>query len=153
MVRYWKLVGAVAAVAILAVVLVAAVPAANSGEVEPQLITLLDDVRVGLGGTDSAYVNVEGFSKFKGFVRWEGPQAPGDLQLEFVESMDGVVDVVNTEANVASHSFPTNTVPPADFSLRFQAVGIMPFRYLKARVSHTNVDDPQTVSVFLYAVP
>jgi len=149
MVRYWKLVGAVLAVAILAVLLVAAVPAADSGQVGPQLITLLDDVRVGRAGTDSAYVNVEGFSKFKGFVRWEGPQGPGDLLIEFVESMDGVVD---TEANVASHSIPINISAPADFSLRFKDVGVLPLRYLKVHVSTTTAKT-QTVSVFLYAVP
>ena len=149
MAKYWKLVGAVVAVAILAVVLVAAVPAADSGEVEPQLITLLDDVRVWRAGTDSAYVNVEGFSKFKGFVRWEGPQAPGDLVIEFVESMDKVVD---TEPNVASHSIPIDIGAPADFSLRFNDVGVLPLRYLKVHVSTTTAKT-QTVSVFLYAVP
>ena len=149
MAKYWKLVGAVVAVAILAVVLVAAVSAADSGEVEPQLITLLDDVRVGRAGTDSAYVNVEGFSKFKGFVRWEGLQGPGDLLIEFVESMDGVVD---TETNVASHSIPINISAPADFSLRFKDVGVLPLRYLKVYVSTTTAKT-QTVSVFLYAVP
>ncbi len=147
--RYWKLVGAVVAVAILAAVMVAAMPAANSGQVGPQLITLLDDVRVGRAGTDSAYVNVEGFSKFKGFVRWEGPTGPGDLLIEFVESMDGVVD---TEANVASHSIPIDIGAPADFSLRFKDVGVLPLRYLKVNVSTTSAKT-QTLSVFLYAVP
>ena len=149
MVRYWKLVGAVVAVAMLAAVMVAAVPAANDSEVGPQLITLLDDVRVGRAGTDSAYVNVEGFSKFKGFVRWEGPQGPGDLLIEFVESMDGVVD---TEVNVASHSIPIDIGAPADFSLRFKDVGVLPLRYLKVHVSTTTAKT-QTVSVSLYAVP
>ncbi len=150
MVRYWKLVGAVVAVAILAAVMVAAMPATNSAQVGPQLITLMDGVRVvGLAGTDSAYVNVEGFSKFKGFVRWEGPQGPGDLLIEFVESMDGVVD---TETNVASHSIPINISAPADFSLRFKDVGVLPLRYLKVNVSTTSAKT-QTVSVFLYAVP
>jgi len=149
MAKYWKLVGVVLVVAILAAVMVAAMPAANSGQVGPQLITLLDDVRVGRGGTDSAYVNVEGFSKFKGFVRWEGPQGPGDLLIEFVESMDGVVD---TEANVASHSIPIDIGAPADFSLRFKDVGVLPLRYLKVHVSTTTAKT-QTVSVFLYAVP
>ena len=147
--RYWKLVGAVVAVAILAAVMVAAMPAANSAQVEPQLITLLDDVRVGRAGTDSAYVNVEGFSKFKGFVRWEGPQGPDDLLIEFVESMDGVVD---TEGDFASHSLPTDIGAPADFSLRFKDVGVLPLRYLKVHVSTTTAKS-QTVSIFLYAVP
>ena len=145
--RYRKLIGAVVAVAILAGIMVAAVPAADSGEVEPQLITLLDGVRVGLAGTDSAYVNVEGFSEFKGFVRWEGPTGPGNLHVEFVESMDGVVD---TEANVASHSIPIDIGAPADFSLRF--IGVSPLRYLKVHVTTTSAKT-QTVSVFLYAVP
>ena len=147
--RYWKLVGAVVAVAILAAVMVAAMPATNSAQVGPQLITLLDDVRVGRAGTDSAYVNVEGFSKFKGFVRWEGLQGPGDLLIEFVESMDGVVD---TETTVASHSIPIDISAPADFSLRFKDVGVLPLRYLKVHVSTTTAKS-QTVSIFLYAVP
>ena len=147
--RYWKLVGAVVAVAILAAVMVAAMPATNSAQVGPQLITLLDDVRVGRAGTDSAYVNVEGFSKFKGFVRWEGPQGPGHLLIEFVESMDGVVD---TETNIASHSIPIDIGAPADFSLRFKDVGVLPLRYLKVNVSTTSAKT-QTLSVFLYAVP
>ena len=149
MTKYWKLLGALLVVAILAVAMVAAVPAANSDQVGPQLITLLDDVRVGRAGTDSAYVNVEGFSKFKGFVRWEGHQGPGDLLIEFVESMDGVVD---TETNVASHSIPINISAPADFSLRFKDVGVLPLRYLKVNVSTTSAKT-QTLSVFLYAVP
>ena len=41
MAKCWKLLGALLVVGVMAAVMVAAVPAANSGQVGPQLITLL----------------------------------------------------------------------------------------------------------------
>lgn len=84
--KYWKLVGATLAVAILAGVLVAAVPAVkpDKGGPEPQIITLFDGEVIDKGGTsDSAYVKVEGFSKLKVFATWEGPTGEGSVQVAF----------------------------------------------------------------------
>jgi len=55
MVKYWKLLGVVLAVAILAGVLVAAVPAVkpDQGGSEPKLFTLLDEVNVPSGAVSA----------------------------------------------------------------------------------------------------
>jgi len=155
MAKYWKLLGVVLVVGILAGIMVAAVPAAKPDQSAPesQLFTLIDGESVGIGGTfDSDYIDVSGFTQFKGFVRWDGSaNAGGSVFGAFIESLDGVTDV-SLSSPSASNTTAIAISSGGDFTVFFNpALG--PYKHLKAQAWHTSTTDAQTISVFLYAVP
>jgi len=154
--KYWKLVGAVLVVAILAGVMVAAVPAVKPDQGGRQLITLMDNVTVPdaedsvPGEVVSEFINVEDFSEFKGFFTWDGPTSgTGTFSVAIIESFDGSDALVSP--GVIGEGVPTATGEAGDYKLVFP-VTQGPWRYLAARVTNFNETTPQTVSVFLYAV-
>ena len=155
--KYWKLVGAVLVVAILAGVMVAAVPAVKPDQGGRQLITLMDNVTVPdaedsvPGEVVPESINVEDCSEFKGFFTWDGPTSgTGTFSVAIIESVDGSDALVSP--GVIGEGVLAATGEAGDYKLVFP-VTQGPWRYLAARVTNFNETSPQTVSVFLYAVP
>jgi len=160
MVRYWKLVGIVLVAAILAGVLVAAVPGVKPDQGGgAQLFTLVDSVELP-ARTSMTYefVDVQGFSQFRGFFTWESGTAneAGNMSIHFIESFDGT-NSVEVDPIVASRTADSDTLDNlGDYQVHFQATGLDdrsgPFRYLAAEISNDS-DAAQTMSAFLWAKP
>ena len=83
-------------VATLAGVLVAAVPTVKPDQGGgAQLFTLVDNVELA-ARTSMTYdfVDVQGFSQFRGFFTWEsGTASTGNINIHFIESFDGTNSV------------------------------------------------------------
>ncbi len=161
MAKYWKLSGALLVVGVLAAVMVAAVPAAmdSQGGNEPQLFTLLSEVKVPSGselvGIESEYVDVSKFSDFRVFTRIHTDPTTIPVEriiITFVESVDGVVEAVPRGLTPDRYA-PLITgflSPPHDEVFEFT---IKPRRYVKVVVTSNSSRDIHSLSVFLHAAP
>jgi len=165
--KNWMMVGAVLAMVVLAAVLVAAVPAAKPDQGDgTQLFTLVDSVELP-ARTSMTYefVDVQGFSQFRGFFTWEsGSAAAGNINIHFLESFDGTNSVKKDPIVVSGRADVSELAFLGDYRVHFDigAPGLQgefgldlrrgPFRYLAAEFSNDS-DAAQTVSVFLLAKP
>lgn len=127
----------------------------TTGSPQPQLFTLFDNVTVNpLDNLLGPYINVEGFSQYKLFARNFGPAADGSIQILPHESLDGVLldngNLSFLEIGVSEEGHQVDGTRPYN----------QPFIFVRANVRWINLGGsdpidlaPQTVSVFLYAVP
>ena len=149
--RYWRL-GILALVAFLlgtaTIVAAPAFKAGPGGAPAPTLFTLLDRMQLTSGqNVTLGYVNVEGFSDYKVFIRRDmGTKVAGKIDVSWFESVDGVERALNWSVNTNAS---TDHDVPADF---IGTLPSLPFRHLQSEVLN---DSPETqmVSLFLYAVP
>jgi len=137
------------------------VEAAKPGneELKPTLFTLLDGVEIPATTTISnlPYVDIEGFSDFRLFVRREGgTQTTGQIIVSVKQSWDGLTDVLNWGAAASintQQAFPFDFVFPIPDHPAGNPPGLdSPYLFLRPIVENTSAE-AQIISVFLYAVP
>jgi len=157
----WILLGALLVVGVLAVVMVAAVPAVkpDQGGSGPQLFTLLDNVAVPVGNPlavpiESEYVDVSKFPNLRVFTRVSSdPSVGGEIRVRFTESVDGVVDAVHNGGMVEDFDPDVSNFSSPPFDETHQFFQNMPRQYIIVVITDNTSPDEHTLSVFLHAAP
>jgi len=122
-------------------------------ELAPTLFTLLDSVDIEpLEEAHSDYVNVEGFRKFKVYIRRTGPDNVGDVFAKLHTSLDGVTDPKFGGTGIPlSVSSDDGASSPADY-VHDNVFAPGPHIFLKGSARNQGTGT-QNISMFLYAVP
>jgi len=129
-------------------------------ESHSQLFTLVDGEEIPPGGEPTQiefpYVNVEGFTGYKVFLRLNSATPPEpnqpSVRVTLMESVDGIkrdASVWNGTVENETNNTTKSTQLDAD---NVDKNARPPYRFLSARIHNDSTDTPQTVSVFIYAV-